>query len=107
MGEVIICMQTAERESIQTLPGYQGSHVRKDSWGNWRSPHCPRDNNRVNVLVHIDRKVKGQDDRRVADGAVVLLKRRDRITRFEGRAPAEVMFLKKGRTSYCGNAKKR
>jgi hypothetical protein len=58
-------------------------------------------------LAHINRKAKGRDGGRVADGAAVLLKRRDRITRFEGRAPAEIMFLKKGRASHCGNAKKR
>lgn len=66
-----------------------------------------RDRKRVKGLGHISRKTKGQDGGRVADGAAVLSKRRDRITRFEGRAPAEMMFLKKGRASYCGNAKKR
>ena len=37
---------------------------------------------------HINRKVKGLKDRRVADDAVVLMKGRDRTTRSEGRASA-------------------
>jgi hypothetical protein len=69
MDEASIDTSLIGKENVSTLLGYQGSHVRKDSEGNRRSPPCLK-------VVSISLMVKGDSDKRVADGAVVPLRGR-------------------------------
>jgi hypothetical protein len=64
MGEASIETSSIGKENVSTLLGYQGSHVRKDSEGNRRSPPCLK-------VVPINLTVKRDSDKKVADGAVL------------------------------------